>query len=73
MSPGAAAVSKPNGKETGSLAALPTQIANMVRTGGLALKVALAMLAGERDVTKLTSMLFFLRHPERQDVNRSYR
>ena len=48
-----------------ALASLPSQIANMVRTGGLALKVALAMLAGERDVTKLTSMLFFLRYPER--------
>jgi uncharacterized protein DUF2272/N-acetylmuramoyl-L-alanine amidase-like protein len=57
----------PAGKadDSSGLAALPGALANMVRTGGLALKVALAMLAGERDVQKLTSMLFYLRHPER--------
>jgi hypothetical protein len=38
----------------------------MVRSGGLALRVALAIVAGERDPVKLTSMLFHIRHPERR-------
>jgi hypothetical protein len=56
---------EPRADGSSGIGALPHHIANMVRSGGLALKVALAMLAGERDPAKLTSMLFYLRHPER--------
>jgi N-acetyl-anhydromuramyl-L-alanine amidase AmpD len=64
VSPGPPARPDDGGTAAG-IAALPKQIASFVQSGALALKVALAMAAGERDAAKLTSMLFFIRHPER--------
>jgi murein DD-endopeptidase MepM/ murein hydrolase activator NlpD len=49
----------------GSLASLPRRLADAVRQGLMSLQVALSMLAGERDLNRLTNTIFSARHPER--------
>src|SRR5205823_7829122 len=54
---------RPSSGVADPLLSLPEKLRNAVRAGWLTLEVALAILAGERDVNKLTNMIFFARHP----------
>jgi hypothetical protein len=46
-----------------SIAALPKILADAVKSGVLTLEVAARILAGERDVSRLTNLVFYARHP----------
>ena len=45
------------------IAALPPILADAVRSGALTLIAASRILAGERDVNRLTNLIFYARHP----------
>jgi len=55
---------RPSSGVVDTIRSLPEKLRNAVRAGWLTLEVALAILAGERDVNKLTNMIFFARHPD---------
>jgi hypothetical protein len=46
-----------------SIAALPKILAEAVKSGVLTFEVAARILAGERDVPRLTNLVFYARHP----------
>jgi hypothetical protein len=49
-----------------AITAAPPAILNALRLGHEALAIRLAILGGQRDLNKLTNMVFFARHPQRQ-------
>jgi murein DD-endopeptidase MepM/ murein hydrolase activator NlpD len=61
---GSAPAGAPSGS-AGSTFSLPGQLRDAVRAGRLTLSVAFALLSGERDINKLTNLVFFGRYPER--------
>jgi len=62
--PGKGRVDQSTTSIIGTIASLPLQLADAVRKGAISLEIALAIFSGERDVNKLTNMLFSFRHPE---------
>jgi hypothetical protein len=48
---------------TTSIAALPKILADAVKSGALTLEVALRILTGDRDVNRLSNLVFSARHP----------
>ena len=49
--------------DASQIAALPKILADAVKSGALTLMAAYRILAGERDVNRLTNLIFYARHP----------